>query len=60
EKVGLTLDPEIYYIPSLPVKVEPLQTVIAVVIAVLVTYLASIYPALKASRVEPVEGLKAE
>ena len=58
--VGLTLDPEIYYIPSLPVKVEPLQTVIAVVIAVLVTYLASIYPALKASRVEPVEGLKAE
>jgi lipoprotein-releasing system permease protein len=60
EKVGLRLDPEVYYIPSLPVKVEPLQTAIAVVIAVLVTYLASIYPALKASRVEPVEGLKAE
>jgi lipoprotein-releasing system permease protein len=60
EKVGLRLDPEVYYIPSLPVKVEPIQTAIAVVIAVLVTYLASIYPALKASRVEPVEGLKAE
>ena len=60
EKVGVKLDPEVYYIPSLPVKVEPLQTAIAVVIAVLVTYLASIYPALKASRVEPVEGLKAE
>jgi lipoprotein-releasing system permease protein len=52
EKVGLKLDPEVYYIPSLPVKVEP--------VAVLVTYVASIYPALKASRVEPVEGLKAE
>ena len=41
-------------------KIEPLQTALAVVIAVLVTYLASIYPALKASQVEPVEGLKAE
>ena len=30
------------------------------VIAVLVSFLASIYPALKASQVEPVEGLKAE
>ena len=60
EKVGIRLDPEVYYIPALPVKIEPLQTAIPVVIAVLVTYLASIYPALKASRVEPVEGLKAE
>jgi len=60
EKVGLRLDPEVYYIPSLPVKVEPLQTALTVLIAVLVTYLASIYPALRASRVEPVEGLKEE
>ncbi|HLM42689.1 MAG TPA: ABC transporter permease, partial [Myxococcaceae bacterium] len=60
EKVGIKLDPSVYYIPALPVKIEPLQTGLAVVIAVLVTYLASIYPALKASSVEPVEGLKAE
>lgn len=60
EKVGIKLDPEVYYIPALPVRIEPVQTALAVVIAVLVTYLASIYPALKASSVEPVEGLKAE
>lgn len=60
EKFGLKLDPQVYYIPNLPVKIEPLQTALSVVIAVLVTYLASVYPALKASRVEPVEGLKAE
>ena len=60
EKVGLRLDPEVYYIPSLPVKVEPLQTALTVVIAILVTYLASIFPALWGSRVEPVEGLKGE
>jgi lipoprotein-releasing system permease protein len=60
EKVGLRLDPQVYYIHSLPVKVEPLQTTLAVVIAVLVSYLASVFPALRASQVEPVEGLKAE
>jgi len=60
EKVGLRLDAQVYYIHNLPVKVEPLQTALTVVIAVLVSYLASIFPALRASRVEPVEGLKAE
>jgi lipoprotein-releasing system permease protein len=60
EKVGLRLDPQVYYIHNLPVKVEPLQTALVVVIAVLVSYLASVFPALRASRVEPVEGLKAE
>ena len=60
EKVGIKLDPSVYYIPSLPVKIEPFQTALAVVIAILVTFLASIYPALKASQVEPVDGLKAE
>ena len=60
EVVGIKLDPEVYYIPSLPVRVEPLQTALAVLIAVLVTYLGSIWPALKASKVDPVEGLKSE
>jgi len=60
EKVGLRLDPQVYYIHSLPVKVELLQTLLAVVIAVLISFLASVFPALRASRVEPVEGLKAE
>ena len=60
EKVGLRLDAQVYYIHSLPVKVEPLQTALTVVIAVLVSYLASVFPALRASHVEPVEGLKAE
>jgi ABC-type lipoprotein release transport system permease subunit len=41
---GPPLDPEVYYIPSLPVKIEPLQTALTVLIAILVTYLASIYP----------------
>lgn len=60
EKVGIKLDPQVYYIPSLPVRIEPVQTMLSVVIAVLITFLASIYPALKAAQVEPVDGLKSE
>ncbi|MFO0594246.1 MAG: ABC transporter permease [Myxococcaceae bacterium] len=60
ERVGIRLDPQVYYIPALPVRIEPFQTALSVIIAILVTFLASIYPALKASQVEPVDGLKAE
>lgn len=60
EKFGIKLDPQVYYIPALPVKIEPFQTALSVVIAILVSFLASIYPALKAAQVEPAEGLKAE
>lgn len=60
ERVGIRLDPQVYYIPALPVRIEPFQTALSVVIAILVTFLASVYPALKASQVEPVDGLKSE
>ncbi|MCC6333320.1 MAG: ABC transporter permease [Myxococcales bacterium] len=60
ERVGIKLDPQVYYIPALPVRIEPFQTALSVVIAILVTFLASISPALKASEVEPVDGLKSE
>jgi len=60
KKIGLQLDPKIYYIPSLPVHLDGGQVFLAFVIAVLVTFLASVYPAIKASQVEPAEGLKSE
>jgi lipoprotein-releasing system permease protein len=60
DRVGIKLDADVYYIPQLPVRMEWEQNLLAVVIAILVSFFASIYPALKASKVEPVEGLKAE
>ena len=60
EKFGIHLDPQIYYIPQLPVRLEPVQIALSVVTAVLITFLASLYPALKAAQVEPVDGLKSE
>ncbi len=60
EKVGIKLDAQVYYIPALPVRIEPFQIAFSVVVAVLITFLASVYPALKAAQVEPVDGLKSE
>ena len=60
EKFGIRMDPQVYYISKLPVKVDGLQFVVVAVIAVVLSYLATIFPALNASRLRPVEGLKTE
>jgi lipoprotein-releasing system permease protein len=56
----IPLDPEVYYIPNLPVKIDALQFVLVGVLAVVLAYLATIFPALYASRLSPVEGLRNE
>jgi lipoprotein-releasing system permease protein len=60
ERVGIRLDAEVYYIDKLPVKVDPLQFAMVAFFAVLLSYLATIYPATRASRMAPVEGLRNE
>ena len=54
------LDTDVYYMDTLPVVVEP-QTVLTVVLtAIAISFLATIYPALVASKMDPVEGLRYE
>jgi lipoprotein-releasing system permease protein len=60
DKVGIPLDPEVYYISNLPVRVEGAQFALVALAALAISYLATIYPATKASRLRPVDGLRSE
>ena len=58
EKFGIQLDSDVYYIDRLPVQVDPLQFLGVAVLALLLSYLATIYPATRASRLAPADGLR--
>jgi lipoprotein-releasing system permease protein len=56
----IELPPEIYTISALPVSVEPLDVLIICVVALTICFLATLYPSLRAARLEPVEALRYE
>jgi lipoprotein-releasing system permease protein len=60
DKVGIPLDPEIYYINNLPVVIDASQFALVAVAALALSYLATIFPAAKAARLNPVDGLRSE
>lgn len=53
-------DPEVYYIVGLPSEMHPLDVVRIAGAALLLTLLATIYPALKAAGTQPAEALRYE
>lgn len=57
---GVWLDPEVYYVERLPVNVETIDYLIIGAAALFITTLATLYPALAASRLLPVEGIRHE
>jgi lipoprotein-releasing system permease protein len=60
DKVGIPLDPEVYYISNLPVLIDGSQFALVTLAALALSYLATIYPAAKAARLHPVDGLRSE
>jgi len=56
----IRLDPVIYFIDHLPVTIEPFNVILIVLASVGVAALATIYPALQAARLYPVEAIRHE
>jgi lipoprotein-releasing system permease protein len=57
---GVRLDPDVYYVDKLPINVEWSDFTLVALAALLITTIATIYPAVAASRLRPVEGIRYE
>ena len=60
ERIEFPLETDVYYLSSLPVVVEPWNFVVIAGGALLVCFLATIYPAREAAALDAVEGLRYE
>ena len=54
----ITLDPDVYFVPFVPFRVDGLETIAVCALALTISLLATIYPAWRASRLDPVEALR--
>ena len=51
---------DVYYLSKLPSEIVYFDSLIIVVFSILICFLASLYPAWRASRLDPLEGLRYE
>jgi lipoprotein-releasing system permease protein len=56
----IELPPDIYTISTLPISISTSDVVLTCVVALTICFLATIYPSLRAARLEPVEALRYE
>ena len=54
----ITLDPQVYFIDHLPVDRAPLDIAVTIAASLLIAAIATIYPAIQASRLLPVEAMR--
>jgi lipoprotein-releasing system permease protein len=53
-------NPELYFLSTLPAKMDGSETAAIVIMALALSYLATLFPAWRAARLDPVEALRYE
>jgi len=56
----IALDPQVYFIDHLPVSIQPTDVLWIVTASLAIAVLATIYPAVQAARLYPVEAIRQE
>jgi len=56
----ISLDPNVYFLSSLPVKIVGTDLLIIALASIFLCFLATLYPAWQASRMDPVEAMRYE
>ncbi len=57
---GYALDTDVYYIEYLPIHLEPVEVLFTAVAGFGISLLATVYPAVKAARLNPAKALREE
>ena len=50
--------PEIYYLSQLPAEIDPMEVATVVIMALGLSFVATLYPSWRAARIDPVEALR--
>jgi lipoprotein-releasing system permease protein len=56
----IRLDPQIYFIDHLPIRLQSIDVGLIVILGVVIAIVATVYPAVQAARLYPIEAIRSE